>query len=181
VNDILEVPRKKFLSQGITIRLVKPMLMFDKMGVAIGFVPAKDVYSYHHLRNDLHKLVLESSIKVDMCYTAPIAHVTLGRFVGSTFFDGIKRDENQEIETNHQNEDKITCEMMEMWIDKVLEINKELQEQWEEEQSWVIGESQGLEAQLGYVKFGRDTEKAEMVGNAFGKGAGLPVDVPIRT
>ncbi|KMU72932.1 hypothetical protein CISG_09946 [Coccidioides immitis RMSCC 3703] len=69
-------------------RLGKPMLVFDKVGVAIGFVPTgEDQYTYHHLRTDLYGMALRSGVKMDTCYTACTAHMTLGRFVSTTTFD----------------------------------------------------------------------------------------------
>jgi hypothetical protein len=69
--------------------LVFPQLKIDKMGMALSFVPSSErKYTYHHLRADMHAAALESGISIDMCYTAPSAHVTLGRFVRNDFFGG---------------------------------------------------------------------------------------------
>jgi hypothetical protein len=122
--------------------LVSPQLNIDKMGVALSFVPASEhKYTYHHLRADMHAAALESGVSIDMCYTAPSAHVTLGRFVGKGFFE--MEDQRKKF------------------VELVEEINEELKAEQEE---WVVGEKEGLELQLGYLKFGRERGKADMVG-----------------
>lgn len=61
----------------------------------------------------------------------------------------------------------------------VRQINAELREEWAAEGEgdgegggWVVGGERGLECQLGYLKFGRGAETAEMVGRAAGDGRG---------
>jgi hypothetical protein len=122
--------------------LVFPQLNIDKMGMALSFVPSSErKYTYHHLRADMHAAALESGISIDMCYTAPSAHVTLGRFVGNEFFGGEEQREE--------------------FVRLVENINGDLRAETED---WVVGEREGLELQLGYLKFGREREKADMVG-----------------
>jgi hypothetical protein len=119
--------------------LVYPQLNIDKMGMAISFVPSsQQSYTYHHLRADMHGKALESGISIDMCYTAPSAHVTIGRFVGNGSFE----EEERRIE----------------FVGLVEEINGELKGEW------VVGEDEGLELQLGYLKFGRARARGDMCG-----------------
>lgn len=124
-------------------RLVAPTISFDKMGIALNFLPCDaDSYTYHHLRSDMHELALESGIKgIDMCYTAPSAHITIGRFIDNKAFDSqVKRL-------------------------KFVQLVQDLNEAREKKSdSWTVGESQGLELQLGYLKFGRECCKADVVG-----------------
>ncbi|KAJ4368479.1 hypothetical protein N0V83_006836 [Neocucurbitaria cava] len=113
--------------------LIAPQLSFDRMGVALNFVPSGNTpYTYHHLRADMHALALESGVSIDMCYTAPSAHCTLGRFVGNAFA------ENEEARS------KFVKAVVD--INRVLEIESEV---------WTVGEDDPLELQLGYIKFGR--------------------------
>lgn len=135
LNSVSNLPRKP--------RLISPQLSFDKMGIALNFIPTKeDPYTYHHLRSDMHALALESGVSIDMCYTAPSAHVTLGRFIGNAFFEG--PEGRKEFAT------------------LVGEINEELRDS--DVPEWVVGKNTGLELQLGYLKFGREREKADMLG-----------------
>jgi hypothetical protein len=126
--------------------LTAPRLNIDKMGVALSFTPtAEKAYTYHHLRSDMHALALESGVSIDMCYTAPSAHITLGRFVGNAFFESM--------------------EGRKQFLGLVEEINAGL---GEDGSAWAVGEEQGLELQLGYLKFGRARDKADMVGQPRG-------------
>ncbi|KAF2189218.1 hypothetical protein K469DRAFT_563129 [Zopfia rhizophila CBS 207.26] len=130
--------------------LVSPQLGFDKMGIALNFLPLdSDRYTYHHLRSDMHALALESGVGIDMCYTAPSAHITLGRFIGNSFFD---------VE-----------ESREKFASRVQEINEELRKRFEPNQGgsdfeWAVAGDRSLELQLGYLKFGRERGKADMLG-----------------
>ncbi|KZM27866.1 uncharacterized protein EKO05_0004887 [Ascochyta rabiei] len=123
--------------------LVTPQISFDKMGIALNFLPSdKKKITYHHLRSDMHAMALDSGIGgIDMCYTAPSAHVTIGRFIGNDFFE--------------------KSEARKKFVQLMKDLNTE---QVGEDASWVVGETQGLELQLGYLKFGREREKADMVG-----------------
>ncbi|KAF2023477.1 hypothetical protein EK21DRAFT_80848 [Setomelanomma holmii] len=126
-------------------RLVSPRLSLDVMGVALTFLPStKQEYTYHHLRAEMHAIALESGEKFDMCYTAPSAHVTVGRFVGNGFCEeGEKRR---------------------VFIELVEEINEELGRDGGKEDGWVLCEEGGMELQAGYLKYGVDREKADMLG-----------------
>ncbi|CAE7214403.1 hypothetical protein CFE70_009774 [Pyrenophora teres f. teres 0-1] len=123
-------------------RLVFPQLNIDKMGIALSFVPCSDQdYTYHHLRADMHTQALASGVSVDMCYTAPSAHVTLGRFIGNEYF---KKDKGRTD-----------------FLRVVEKINSDLKGLQDE---WIVAEEEGLELQLGYLKFGRQREKADIIG-----------------
>lgn len=78
---------------------------------------------------------------IDMYYTAPSAHITIGRFIGSDFFETVKSRQR--------------------FIRLVQGFNNVSRRQ---QDGWVIGESQGFEMQLGYLRFGRESSKADMVG-----------------
>ncbi|QVM10260.1 hypothetical protein D8B26_004920 [Coccidioides posadasii str. Silveira] len=135
-------------------RLGKPMLVFDKVGVAIGFVPTgEDQYTYHHLRTDLYGMALRSGVKMDTCYTACTAHITLDRFVSTTTFDS--------------DSDEGTQKHIENWIRTIQCINQEVKDQcWTDEWDWVVDEERGLEIQMGMLKFGRGTNAAAAVGQS---------------
>ncbi|KAF9697155.1 hypothetical protein EKO04_004837 [Ascochyta lentis] len=123
--------------------LVVPQISFDKMGIALNFLPSDDEkITYHHLRSDMHALALDSGIKgIDMCYTAPSAHITIGRFIGNDFFE--------------------TSESRKRFVQLIKDLNMA---RIREDTAWVVGETEGLELQLGYLKFGRERGKADMVG-----------------
>jgi hypothetical protein len=122
--------------------LVAPTISFDKMGIALTFLPSDaDPYTYHHLRSDMHARALESGTKIDMCYTAPSAHITIGRFIGNKSFE--------------------TAESRNKFVHLIRDYNNASRGQQDE---WIVGESQGLEMQLGYLKFGREISKTDMVG-----------------
>jgi hypothetical protein len=140
IQEILDKPSR--LDLAARPSLVSLQLNIDNMGIALSFVPSSEHnYTYHHLRADMHSLALESGVSIDMCYTAPSAHVTIGRFVDNGFFEA----EEQRSE----------------FVGLVDRINKELNA---ERAEWMGGEEEGLELQLGYLKFGRETGRAEMVG-----------------
>lgn len=122
--------------------LVSPTVSFDRMGIALNYLPSNaDPYTYHHLRSDMHATALESDVKIDMCYTAPSAHITIGRFIDNRFFE--------------------TAEARAKFVGIVKELNEV---QVKGQDGWVVGEKQGLEVQLGYLKFGRESSKADLVG-----------------
>jgi hypothetical protein len=137
--------------------LIKPMLLFDRSGVALSFVPALAENTYHHLRTRLHTMLLETGMAIDTCYTAPIAHVTIARFVEDTLFKpslyGPKTKEEQ----------------VRAWDDLISAVNRDLRRKyWGDRDGagfeWAVGKELGLEAQLGYIKFGRPRRIALMVG-----------------
>ncbi|MCJ1466690.1 hypothetical protein MMC07_005310 [Pseudocyphellaria aurata] len=142
-------------------RLIRPMLLFDQRGVALTFVPTAVAatplhapYSYHHLRADLQAHALRSGLAIDTCYTAPTAHVTLGRFVGTQAFFARAGAAAHFVAVVH-------------------EINEQLRTGWDSAEGdgdgdgeWVVAGERGLEWHLGYLKFGRGSEMAEMVGKS---------------
>ncbi|PVH94310.1 hypothetical protein DM02DRAFT_721358 [Periconia macrospinosa] len=142
LDIVLKLPQKP--------RLVSPQLSFDKMGIALNFLPLdSDQYTYHHLRSDMHSIALESGVSIDMCYTAPSAHVALGRFIGNSFF---------QVEGSAQK-----------FASYVQKINEELGKRFEPNQGgshleWAMASDLSLELQLGYLKFGRERGEADMLG-----------------
>ncbi|KAL4786735.1 RNA ligase/cyclic nucleotide phosphodiesterase [Aspergillus varians] len=154
LEKLLDVPRAEYNANKSTVRLVKPMIMFDKVGVAVGFVPAEDTYTHHHLRNQLHTMTLATGVSIDTCYTAPLAHVTVGRFVDNAFFEAADQGGAIEVRRNR----------MERWVSIIQQINEDLQREHWGNPAWVVGGEKALEVQLGYVKFGRQVEKADLVG-----------------
>ncbi|KAM5466035.1 hypothetical protein MauCBS54593_006285 [Microsporum audouinii] len=155
-QKLLDHPATLAATESRASRLGRPMLLFDGVGVAISFVPVgTDQYTYHHLRADLHNMAVSSGIKTDTCYTACMSHITLGRFVSSKNFDS---------ETA-----KTAQQRLRDWIDTIQSINKELNEYYQaNDWEWTVGEEKGLELQMGMLKFGRDTDAAEMAGRCFG-------------
>ncbi|KAJ9212996.1 hypothetical protein DTO166G4_5326 [Paecilomyces variotii] len=139
-------------------------------------------FTYHHLRASMQELALSSGIEIDTSYTAPSAHITIARFVSSHFFDGgekhatsppvpISPPTEQSPLSPSGNQNQRRVQKAEQWVDLIHGINEELGKQSEdpvfkEQLEWVVGQQRGLELQLGYVKFGRETERAEMVGQA---------------
>ncbi|EEQ29169.1 conserved hypothetical protein [Microsporum canis CBS 113480] len=155
-QKLLDHPATLAATESRTSRLGRPMLLFDGVGVAISFVPVgTDQYTYHHLRADLHNMAVSSGIKTDTCYTACMSHITLGRFVSSKNFD---------LETAEMAQQRLRD-----WINTIQSINKELNEYYQaNDWEWTVGEEKGLELQMGMLKFGRDTDAAEMAGRCFG-------------
>jgi hypothetical protein len=143
VSSSVGTPRlQKILNLPSKPRLVSPCLSVDAAGLALSFIPdrAQD-HTYHHLRADMQAEALESGVAFDMCYTAPSAHVTLGRFVGSEFFEVKERREE--------------------FLELVRRVNEELEKEGPE---WVVEEE--LELQAGYLKFGVEKGEAELVGGS---------------
>ncbi|OAL73502.1 hypothetical protein A7D00_1529 [Trichophyton violaceum] len=154
VQEMLDLPASHATSHSRVARLGRPMLLFDAVGAAISFVPAgTDTYTYHHLRRDLHNMAISSGVKTDTCYTACMGHITLGRFVSTKYFDS----DNAEM----------AQERLRVWMATIKDINEELRQSYEDWE-WIVGEEKGLELQMGMLKFGRDTEAAEIAGRSFG-------------
>ena len=138
-----------------SIRLVKPRLNFDRAGVALTFVPDTGRHSnsmdqpmtYHHLRNELHKLALSTGTHIDTCYTATTAHITIARFVQQPF----RSDAGSSV--------KATA-----YLRLIEEINDELEKTMWPTMAWDLAEGPGLELQMGYLKFGMERSLAKMVG-----------------
>ncbi|KAL5335285.1 RNA ligase/cyclic nucleotide phosphodiesterase [Aspergillus crustosus] len=156
LGRLLDVPRVELSANHNIARLVRPKIMFDKVGVAVGFVPAEDSYTHHHLRNKLHTMALATGVSIDTCYTAPLAHVTIGRFIDNAFFEASDQDGTVDAKRRR----------MEDWVGLIKQINDDLQREHWSDLSWAVGKEQGLEVQLGYIKFGRRTDQADLVGSA---------------
>ncbi|KKK26778.1 hypothetical protein ARAM_000381 [Aspergillus rambellii] len=159
LEKLLDIPRSNFHRDKSTARLVKPMVMFDKLGVAVGFVPADDRYTHHHLRNQLHTMALETGVSIDTCYTAPLAHVTVGRFINNAFFEGAGPDSSKE---------EVKRDRMAQWVNLIRQMNEDLKRDYGDDFAWVVGGERPLEVQLGYIKFGRGADQADLVGNVLG-------------
>ncbi|KAL3477957.1 RNA ligase/cyclic nucleotide phosphodiesterase [Aspergillus californicus] len=155
LKRLLDVPLAEHNTHQCIARLVKPMIMFDRVGVAVGFIPAEDSYTHHHLRNQLHTKALATGVTIDTCYTAPLAHVTVGRFINNSFFEA--------PDQGHTTENK--KDRVERWVKLIQQINEDLQRDYWGGFSWDIGGEKALEVQLGYIKFGRGTDQADLVGN----------------
>ncbi|GAD99413.1 hypothetical protein TERG_04420 [Paecilomyces variotii No. 5] len=141
-----------------------------------------DPFTYHHLRASLQDLALSSGIEIDTCYTTPSSHITIARFVSSHFFDGggknaasppgpISPPTEQLPLSPSGDQNQRRVRKAEQWVELIHGINEELEKQSEdpilkEQLEWVVGQENGLEVQLGYVKFGREAKRAEMVGQA---------------
>lgn len=149
--------------------LGKPMLLFDHVGIAVNFLPLVEEaadYTYHHLRTDLHSALLETGLSVDTCYTAPNAHITVGRFKSNSLLEPIVSglDGSESVK-------EFRSRNLETLVRGIEQINKRLEESWMEDpekepgHKWTVT-AQGLEAQLGYIKFGRQRERSELVGQA---------------
>lgn len=128
-------------------RLISPRLSVDAMGIALTFLPdSAQEYTYHHLRADMCALALESGGEFDTCYTAPTAHVTLGRFLGSSFFSSPEPRRN--------------------FVELIAKINDSLRTLNDGGTDWVLGGILSLELQAGYLKFGVERECAELLGRS---------------
>ncbi|KAF3895305.1 hypothetical protein GTR04_7174 [Trichophyton interdigitale] len=157
VQEMLDLPASHAASHSRVARLGRPMLLFDAVGVAISFVPVgTDAYTYHHLRRDLHNMAISSGVKTDTCYTACMGHITLGRFRSTKHFDS--------------EDEKTAQEPLRVWMATIQGINEELRQSHQaEDWEWTVGEEKGLELQMGMLKFGRNTEAAEIAGRSFGE------------
>ncbi|KAL1859382.1 hypothetical protein Plec18170_002498 [Paecilomyces lecythidis] len=145
-------------------------------------ITGDDPFTYHHLRASLQDLALSSGVEIDTCYTTPSAHITIARFVSSHFFDGggmhassppgpISPPTEQFPLSPSGDQNQQRVRKAEQWVELIHGINDELEKQSEDpilkdQLGWVVGQENGLEVQLGYVKFGREAKRAEMVGKA---------------
>lgn len=144
-------------------------------------------FTYHHLRASMQRLALTSGVEIDTCYTAATAHITIARFVSSNFFDTVDEYDRQccsgpnsgephsvqpmSLPSHNTIRGHVKAERVAQWIALVERINFELREQFENPEAkgmleWVVGQEAGLEVQLGYVKYGREAKRAEMVGRS---------------
>ncbi|KAF7589415.1 hypothetical protein BBP40_004319 [Aspergillus hancockii] len=147
-------------------RLVKPMVSFDSAAMALSFVPAAgersdsqrslddDTYTYHHLRRDVFEMVRKAGIPVSSRYSVPSAHLTIARFITQDGFlaEGVDADGQSEIDPSQ----------VKLLIDKIADINKQLQrEYWPREDGvirgggeWLVGQEKGLVIQKGRLWYG---------------------------
>lgn len=126
--------------------LVKPMVSFDAAGMAISFVPAEDCeYSCHHLRRDLHSMVVATGMEITSRYVLPSAHITIGRFITA--------------KNHYPTEGGVSIEK---WLERIAEINKWLENV---QVRWTVGEEAGMVCQSGKLWYG-DGETV-MVGEGF--------------
>ncbi|PKS05759.1 hypothetical protein jhhlp_007588 [Lomentospora prolificans] len=99
-----------------------------------------DVYTYHHLRQDVYEMIRKfSPDPPEPRYQLPSAHVTLGRYLTQ--------------------DDHSTPEKREAWVAVVDGINRWLEEEvWtgrsEFVGEWVVGHEKGLEMRAGMVWYG---------------------------
>ncbi|KAF3002083.1 hypothetical protein E8E13_009585 [Curvularia kusanoi] len=125
-------------------RLVAPTISFDKAGITLNFLPSTtSPYTYHHLRSDMHAIALESGIEIDRSPTAPSAHITIGKFTDNRFFE--------------------TTEARRGFVQLIQKFNEVV---LKDQDGWIVGENQGLELHMGYLKFGRECGRADLVGKA---------------
>ncbi|KAI4101874.1 MAG: hypothetical protein L6R37_004749 [Teloschistes peruensis] len=138
-------------------RLIKPMLSYDTAAIALSFEPAAgeslpkgrsptaDVYTYHHLRRDLHRLSKETGIEVASRYVVPSSHLTIARFVTQT--DVVKSEDDH-------TPDPAKVQRLTECIE---EINANLREQYwphngkdiKDGGQWIVGEEKGLDCRKG--------------------------------
>lgn len=141
-------------------RLVNPVVSYDAQALALSFLPAAgepgqaghdDAYTYHHLRRDLFTQVSATGVKVASRYVIPSAHLTIGRFITKSDFEGadggFDRTKIEEL------------------VAKIEEINAWLQaEYWpkdggiKEGGEWVVGAEKGLTCRKGALWYGAGGE-----------------------
>ncbi|PGH15136.1 hypothetical protein AJ80_05646 [Polytolypa hystricis UAMH7299] len=160
-------------------RLIKPMLSYDSAGFALSFVPVagenvwsddteggvNHKYTYHHLRGDIFAMAKALGADVAPRYTAPSAHLTIGRFITQEGFTQ-RRDGNNELEAVP---DRLHIKR---FIDKVEEINAWLEaEYWPRRDGgggdWIVGEEKGLDYQKGTLWYGNG--ERIMLGKGFNR------------
>ena len=140
-------------------RLVKPMLSYDAAAIALSFLPAAgeglpgkksataDAYTYHHLRRDMYGLCESAGVEVASRYVVPSSHLTIARFVTQ-----------QNISSKDGN--GVDHEKVEIFVQKLEEINADLQSQfWSEDGltgggGWTVGEEKGLDYRRGTLWYG---------------------------
>jgi vesicle-fusing ATPase len=147
-------------------RLVKPMLSYDGVAIALSFLPAAgealgsrrlagdDDYTYHHLRRDLYDLSRGAGVTIESRYTVPSSHLTIGRFTNAVDFSLPARGSGSLIPDP---------EKMKLWIGEIEHINQWLQgEYWpkggetpiKEGGEWIVGEEKGLDCRVGALWYG---------------------------
>ncbi|KAJ5102961.1 hypothetical protein N7532_003490 [Penicillium argentinense] len=129
-------------------RLIRPIVSFDASAIALGFLPAEEGYSYHHLRRDLYDVVSHAGCQIGARYTVPSAHVTIARFV-------VPVGEGRRAEIA-----ELLSQRVARVIDKIEDINCVLRsDDWERFGSpargeWVVGQEKGLELIKGRSWYG---------------------------
>ncbi|KAL4807389.1 RNA ligase/cyclic nucleotide phosphodiesterase [Aspergillus unguis] len=144
--------------------LIKPMISYDASAMALSFLPAAEEFTgtakkessdsctYHHLRQGLADLVLESGTGLAARYVVPSAHVTIARFVTQ---DGFLLKSGE-----------VDRDMVAALVSRIERINEKLRRKyWPgtgqdgeddsiSEGEWVIGQEQGLEFNKGASWYG---------------------------
>jgi vesicle-fusing ATPase len=142
-------------------RLIKPLIGFDASALALSFVPAAgeglhsgresedDMYTYHHLRRDIFRLLRDAGVQVDSRYVVPSSHLTVGRFINTQDFA--------------KDDGSYDPSKMKAFIDKIEEINGWLEKEfWPEHNNDTIpdggefnlGEETGLHCRSGTLWYG---------------------------
>lgn len=143
------------------VRLIRPTIGYDASALALSFVPAAgeglhsgrtledDKFTYHHLRRDLYGLCEDTGVKVDSRYVVPSSHLTIGRFIKASDFADEKGSPDPK--------------KMEMFIEKIEEINNRLEKEfWPEHNDGEIpvggefnlGQETGLDYRMGTLWYG---------------------------
>lgn len=140
-------------------RLVKPMLSYDAVAIALSFLPAAgeglpeekaadaDAYTYHHLRRDMHGLCKSAGVEVASRYVVPSSHLTIARFVTQ---QDISSKDGKGIDHGKA----------EVLVGKLEEINADLRSKYwsadglTSEGSWTVGEEKGLDYRRGTLWYG---------------------------
>lgn len=157
-------------------RLVKPLISYDRSGLALSFLPAageglarstrtadEDIYTYHHLRRDIHQIAVDTGAPVRSRYVVPSAHVTIARFIT-----------NDDFLLQGKEQGRIDTQKVKEFINKVESLNTWLQtEYWPEKLhysvkkggEWLVGEGRGLDCQKGPVWYGHNHRV--MIGRGF--------------
>lgn len=153
--------------------LVKPLLCFDTSALALTFVPAtreaidtessnRDEYTYHHLRRDMHSLVIETGIQVKPRYVLPSAHLTIARHIS----------QDDTLETPKTGQHRVDHSKLQQYVAKIEELNEWLQLNFWSGKGrtsdggvWTIGQEQGLDFRAGQLWYGGG--KSAYVGRSF--------------
>lgn len=140
-------------------RLVKPLVTYDAMAMALSFVPAADdAYSYHHLRRDVFDQVAASGVEINSRYAVPSAHITIARFITQ---DGFQLDESC------PNARCVDSGRVRALIERIDGINDRIRQYWGMAAGeWVVGHEKGLDLHGGLTWYGGG--QAIAVGQGFG-------------
>ncbi|KAI8915197.1 RNA ligase/cyclic nucleotide phosphodiesterase [Powellomyces hirtus] len=143
--DIVRSKVEEIVNHTLTHRamLVNPIVSYDASALALSFLPAADsAYTYHHLRRDINQMTSDAGLELGSRYVVPSSHVTLGRFVTTTDFEGT--------------DGRPDLEKMRRWIQAIEEVNLWLKETFwnKEDTKWTVGQEKGLVCQFGTVWYG---------------------------